>query len=187
MPDARAGEVELLVPVDPGKLRRLAADERDARLAADLGRALDELGDLLEVDPVRGDVVEEEERVGAAGQDVVDAVRGEVGAAVAERAARAREDQLRADRVRGRGQQARLVERMQAGERAEPGRAGRLDGRAKPLDDGVGLRDRDARRPRRSGARSPRSESTVRGGQGSSLTPAGRRRTVSPAWTSRPC
>ena len=105
-PDTRAGEVELVVLVDPGKLCRLPADERDAGVAADLRRALDELCDLLEVDPVRGDVVEEEERIGAARQDVVDAVRGEVGAAVAKRAARAREDQLGADGVRGGGQQA---------------------------------------------------------------------------------
>ncbi len=121
----------------PGKLRRLPADERDTGLAADLGRALDELSDLLEVDPVRGDVVEEEERVGAAGQHVVDAVRREVCATVAKRASRAREDQLRADRVRGRGQQAGLVERMQPGERAEPGRARGLDGSAQPLDDRI--------------------------------------------------
>ena len=136
-PDTRAGEVELVVPVDPGKLCGLAADERDSGVAADLRRALDELGHLLEVDPVRGDVVEEEERIGAARQDVVDAVRGEVGAAVAERAAGAREDQLRADRVRRGGQQAGLVERVQPGEGAEAGRAGGLDSRAEPLDDRV--------------------------------------------------
>ena len=49
----------------PGKLRGLAADERDARVAAHLRGALDELRHLLEVDAVRGDVVEEEERIGA--------------------------------------------------------------------------------------------------------------------------
>ena len=50
---------------------------------------------------------------------------------------------------------------MQAGERAEPARSRRLDGRAKTLDDGV--RPSRSRRPppRRSGARSPRFESTV--------------------------
>ena len=59
-PDARAGEVELLVAVDAGQLGGLAADERAAGLAADLGGAFDELRDLLEVDPVRGDVVEQQ-------------------------------------------------------------------------------------------------------------------------------
>src|SRR5581483_2913507 len=37
--DARPGEVELTVAVDPRQLRRLAADERDARLPADGGGA----------------------------------------------------------------------------------------------------------------------------------------------------
>ena len=64
--DARAGEVELVLAVDAGQLRRLAADQRDARRAADLGGALDELGDLLELDVGGGDVVEQEERLGAA-------------------------------------------------------------------------------------------------------------------------
>ena len=60
-PDARAGEVELLLAVDAGQLGGLAADERAAGLATDGGGAVDELRDLLEIDPVRGDVVEQEE------------------------------------------------------------------------------------------------------------------------------
>ena len=71
------------------------------------------------VDPIRGDVVEEEERVGAAGDDVVDAVGGEVGAARAERAALAREDELRPDRVGRGGEEAVAVQRMEPRERAE--------------------------------------------------------------------
>ncbi len=47
-PDTGAGEVELAVPVDARQLRGLAADERHAGRATDLGRALDELGDLVE-------------------------------------------------------------------------------------------------------------------------------------------
>ena len=143
--DAGAREVELAFPVDAGKLRRLAADERDPGLAADLGRALDELRDLLELDPVRRDVVEEEERLGAAGQHVVDAVGRKVGATVAKSAARPGQHELRPDRVRGRGQQPGFVEGMQSGERAEPARTRGLDGRAQALDDGSGLLDRDAR------------------------------------------
>jgi hypothetical protein len=57
--DARAREVELALRVDAGQLGGLAADERDARRAADFGSALDELGDFLEPDRVRGDVVEQ--------------------------------------------------------------------------------------------------------------------------------
>ena len=160
-PDARAREVELVLAVDPRKLRRLAADERAAGGAADLGEALDELRDLLEVDPVRGDVVEEEERLGAARQDVVDAVRAEVRAAAAERAALPREDQLRPDRVGRRCEEPRAVERMEAGERAEPSWR-----RSTPRRRAGARRRRSPsrsrlRRPRTSGSLgSPRREST---------------------------
>ena len=82
-----AGEVELLFAVDARQLRRLAADQRAPGGAAHLRGALDQLRDLLEVEPVRGDVVEQEERIGPGRRDVVDAVRGEVRAAVPQRAA----------------------------------------------------------------------------------------------------
>ncbi len=144
-PDARPGEVELLLAVDTRQLRRLAADERDTSFATDLGGSLHEVGDRFEVDAVRGHVVEEEERIGSARRHVVDAVRGEIGPARAQRSALAREDELRPDRVRGRGEEAVAVERMQSGERSESGRAGRFDGRAQPLDHRIGLRNRDAR------------------------------------------
>ena len=141
--DAGAGEVELALGVDARQLGRLAADERDAGLAADGGRAFDELRHLVEVDRVRRHVVEEHQRLGAAGGDVVDAVRGEVGAAVAQPAALPREDQLRADAVGGGGEKSAVAERMQARERAEALRAGRLDCRAQPVDDRPGRRERD--------------------------------------------
>src|SRR5439155_25962076 len=80
--DTRPGEVELAFGVDAGQLGGLTADKRNAGRAADLGRAFDELGDLVEVDLVRGDVVQEQQRLGSTGRDVVDAVRREVGAAV---------------------------------------------------------------------------------------------------------
>ena len=142
--DARAGEVELVLAVDARQLGRLAADERAAGSAADLGRALDELRDLLEVDAVRGDVVEQHQRLGAARDHVVDAVRREIGAAVAKRAALAREDQLRPDRVGRRGEQAPVVERVHAGERAEAARARRLDRGAQAADERVGRGERHA-------------------------------------------
>ena len=124
----------------PGKLGGLAADERDARLAADGGGALDELGDLVEVDRVRRDVVEQHQRLGAAGGDVVDAVRSQVGAAVAQAAALPREDQLRADAVGRGGEEAAVPKGVQAGKGTEALGAGRLDGRAEPVDDRPGRR-----------------------------------------------
>ena len=84
-PDAGGGEVELALVIHP-RLGRLAADQRDARFAADLGGALDEVGDLFEVEAAR-DVVEQDQRVGAARDHVVDAVRRHVGAAGVQRPA----------------------------------------------------------------------------------------------------
>ena len=59
-------------------LCHLAADERAARLTAALRDAADDLLDVLCTQLADGDVVEEEERLGAAGQHVVDAHRDEV-------------------------------------------------------------------------------------------------------------
>jgi hypothetical protein len=78
-PDARACEVELLLAVDARHLRRLAAEERTPGGAARLSRALDELGHLLERERMADDVVEEEERIGAGRDHVVDAMRCKVG------------------------------------------------------------------------------------------------------------
>ena len=145
-PTHGGGEVELALAVHVRELGGLAAEERHAGLPTDLGRSLDELGDLLEVEPGRGDVVEQEERVGARRDHVVDAVRGHVGAARAERsrAAARRSASCRSSPSRRRA--AALVEREETGERAEPGRARRLDCGAQALP----------RRHRRSRGRLPR-------------------------------
>ena len=140
---ARACKVELVLLVDTWQLGRLAADQGDAGSPAHVGRPLDELDDLAGVDGVRGHVVQEDERIGAARDDVVDAVGGEIGAAVAKRAPAAGEHELRAHRVGGRRQQPPVVERMQAGERAEAGGAGGLDGRPQAFDDVGALLDGD--------------------------------------------
>ena len=140
--DARAGEVELRLAVDARQLGRLSADQQAARGPADVRRALDELGDLLELDVLGGDVVEQEERNRAGAEHVVDAVRGEVHAAPAELARTPLQHQLRADAVSGGGEQAPLVERVQPREAAEARRAGRLDGCAQAADDRVGGRER---------------------------------------------
>src|SRR5207237_7198460 len=129
---------------DAGQLGGLAADQPAARRAADLGGSLDEVRDLLELD-VRGrDVVEEEERLGAAAEDVVDAVGGQVHAAATKSPGAAVEQELRADAVGRRGEQPFLVEREEARERSEAGRAGGFDRGAKPLDDSVGGGEGDA-------------------------------------------
>ena len=147
--DGGAAEVDLVLAVDAGQLRRLAAEDRTARRAADVGGALDQLRDLLDVDRVGGDVVEEEERLGAGREHVVDAVRGEVLAAPAQPVAAPAEHELRADGVRGCGEQAPVVDREEAGERAEGAddarRCGRGDGAAQAIDDRVRGRKRHPR------------------------------------------
>ena len=145
-PDAGAREVELVLAVDARQLGRLAADQRAAGLAADVGRALDQLGDLLELELVGGDVVEQEERLGAGGEHVVDAVGGQVAARVAQAPRPPREHELRADAVRGRGEEAPLVQRVEPREGAEPLGAGRLDRRAQPVDHRLRGGKRDPRR-----------------------------------------
>src|SRR5581483_10912393 len=121
-----------------------------------------ELGDLLEVDVRGGDVVEQEEGRRAAAEHVVDAVRGEVHPAGAEASGAPLQDQLRADAVGRGGEEAALVERVQAGEAAEAGRAGRLDRGAEPLDDGVRGVQRDAGCAVRAGVLRQGTESTIR-------------------------
>ena len=147
--DDGPAEVDLLVAVDPGKLRRLAAEDRAAGGAADVGGAFHELRDLIRVDDVRGDVVEEEERLGARREDVVDPVRGKVGPAPAELSGPARQHELGADGVRRRGQQPVLVDREEPGERTEIAldawRPGGVDGRAQAADDGLRRRERHSR------------------------------------------
>jgi hypothetical protein len=61
-------------------LRRLAADERAAGIAAAGGDATHQAGDGLGIQPADGDVVEERERLGAAADHVVRAHRDEIDA-----------------------------------------------------------------------------------------------------------
>ena len=93
---------------------------------------------MLELDVLGGDVVEEEERLRAAAENVVDAVRGEIHAPPAEPARAALQHQLRADAV-GRGcEEAVVVEWVEAREVPEAPRPGGLDGRSEAPDDSVG-------------------------------------------------
>ena len=142
--DAGPREVELCLLIDPGQLGGLAADEHATCGTADLGGSLDELCDLLRVDAVRGDVVEQEQRVGAGAEHVVDAVRSEVHAGPAQPAGAPREHQLRADAVHRRGEEPIGVQRIETGKTAEALRAGRLDRGAEAFDDRFGRRKRDA-------------------------------------------
>ena len=78
---AKAREVVVVFGHDTGVLGDLAAHERAVGLLAALCDAADDLGHLLGLELADGDVVEEEQGLGAAGEDVVDAHGHEVDAA----------------------------------------------------------------------------------------------------------
>ena len=73
-----AGEVVVVRVHDAGMLGHLAADERAAGLAAALGDALHDLRHVVGPELADGDVVEEEQRLGADRHHVVDAHGHEV-------------------------------------------------------------------------------------------------------------
>ena len=142
-PDACPCKIELLLLVDARQLGRLTADQRAARRAAYLRGALHELGDLLEVDAIRGDVIEQEEGIRSRAEDVVDAVSGKVHAGPAQSPGSTREHELRADAVRRGGEKPTFVERIEAREPAEADGTGRCGGGAQALDDRLRGRERD--------------------------------------------
>ena len=78
--DGKAGEVVFARRVHARHFRRLAADQRAARRLAAVGDAADDFGGDVDVELAAGEVVEEEQRLGALHEDVVDAHRDEVDA-----------------------------------------------------------------------------------------------------------
>ena len=97
--DGEADEVELARLHGAGVLGHLAADERAAGLPAALGHAVDELLDVVGVELADGDVVEEEQRLGALAHEVVDAHGHEVDADGVEPAGGLGDQRLGADAV----------------------------------------------------------------------------------------
>ena len=85
--DAEAGDVQVVVGHHAGMLGRLAAQQRAAGLAAAVGDALHQRGDALGIDAADRDVVEEEQRLRAGAEHVVDAHRDAVDAGRVQRAA----------------------------------------------------------------------------------------------------
>ena len=98
--DDRAGEVEFAGAVEIGHVGRFAAQQRQAGVAAGFGDAGDDGHLLVFRQPVAGEVVEKEERLGAGGEDVVDRVIDEVAADPVEASRETRQQHLGADAVR---------------------------------------------------------------------------------------
>ena len=105
---------------EPGVLGGLAADERAAGGDARLGDALDDGRDPLGYDAAGGDVVGQEQRLGAADDEVVDEHADQVEADRVVLVERLRDRDLGADAV-GRGGQQRLVVGLQRAGVEEPG------------------------------------------------------------------
>ena len=95
--------------VHAGHLGGLAADQRAAGLAAALGDALDDRGAGLGIELAAGEVVEEEQRLGALHDEVVDAHRDEIDADGVVQSGFDRDLELGADAV-GAGDQHRILE-----------------------------------------------------------------------------
>ena len=97
--DDEAGDVVFAVGVEAGHLGGLAAEQRAAVLAAAADEAFDDLHRHVRLEPSGREVVEEEQRLRALDEDVVDAVIDQVDANRAVDAGQERHAQLRADAV----------------------------------------------------------------------------------------
>jgi hypothetical protein len=121
--DTGGRDVVLVRAQHAGVLGGLAAQQRAAGVAAAVRDARADLRHLVRHDLAAGDVVEQEQRLGAAGDQVVDDHRHEVDAHRVVDVELLRDDQLGAHAV-GRGRQDRVlvllhVEAEQAGEAAD--------------------------------------------------------------------
>ena len=150
--DGKAGEIVVLAGIHARHLGRLAADQRAAGLPAALGDAGDHRARHLHVELSAGEIVEEEQRLGALRQQVVDAHGDEVDADGVVPAGLDGDLELGADAVVG-GDQDRVVEArpLQVEQRAEAAEIGvgarparRLGQRLDGLDQGVAGIDIDA-------------------------------------------
>ena len=171
--DGEAGHVEVAAGELPGVLGGLAAEEDALGAHAALVHAGDDVGDLLGHDLADHEVVEEEQRDGAAGGDVVDAHRDEVDADGGESADTAGDLDLGAHAV-GAGHQYGVLEARQAHGAAEPAEAAEdervlralqpllheLDGEVARLDVDAGLLVREPLVLRHAAPRSVVAQST---------------------------
>ena len=152
--DGEASEVVVAGAVHARHLGGLSADERAAAVLAALGNRCDDLCSLGALELTRRKVVEEEERLGALHDQIVDHHRHQVDADVLVHARRLRDHQLRAAAIRARDQDRVLVparlhveEAAETADRAHRAEArGRLGERLDVVDERVAGVDVDAGR-----------------------------------------
>ena len=152
-PTAKPGEIVVAVGIHAGHFGGLAADQRAARLAAAGRDAADDRGTLIGIELAGREIVEEEQRLRALDDEVVDAHGNEIDA---DRVVIVRVDgdlELRADAVVGGDEhrigEARGLQVEQAAEAADLAvrawTARRTDSRLDLLDEQVAGIDIDAR------------------------------------------
>ena len=118
--DREAGEVEVAPLIEPRHLGGLAADERGAGDPAALGDAGDDLDGVSRLELAGGEIVEEEQRLGALDDEIVDAHGDQIDADRVENAGVDGDLQLGADPVGGRDQdRVRITRRLEVEEPAE--------------------------------------------------------------------
>ena len=137
--DGEAGKIELAAAVQSWHLGGLAADQRTAACLAGGGDAAHHQRRLGDVQPAGRIIIEEEQRLGTLDHEVVDAHRHQILADPFEPAGLARQQDFRADAIRGRHQQRVAIaaggEIEQAAEAAEAcGTARSVGGSRQRLD-----------------------------------------------------
>ena len=125
--DDRAGQVERAGGVEVGHVGGFAAEQGDAAFTASAGYAGDHGHLVILGEFVRGQVIEEEERLRAGGEDVVDAVVDQIAADPAEPSRERGEHDFGANPV-GRGDQDGVVPAREVEEAAEGADAAELFG-----------------------------------------------------------
>jgi hypothetical protein len=144
-------QVEIVGAVHVRQLGGLAPEQRAPRLAAARRHALDDVRHAPGLESPDRDVVEEQDRIGAAREHVVDAHADEIDAGVMQAARFALQQELRAHAVRAGDEHGVAIAARgdEAGEATEitehARRARRPDGTAHALDDGVRRLQRDPR------------------------------------------
>ncbi len=150
--DGKAGEIVVARPIEARHFRRLAADQGAADLAAGRCDAGDHAFRLRHVEPAGREIIEEQERLGALHDEVVDAHRHEIDAHRVVAPRLDRDLELGADAVGGDDEDGIAVaRRLQIEERAEAAQSGvgagprrRLRQRLQRRDERVARVDVDA-------------------------------------------
>ena len=149
--DGETRQIVIAGAVHAGHLGGFAADQRAAGLPAARADPADDLGGNVDIERAGGVIVEEEQRLGAADDEIVDAHGDQIDADAVVPAEFQRQLELGAHAVRRRDEHRLPVARRKLAKAAESadigehfGPAGGLDGRTDPAHESVAEVDVDA-------------------------------------------